>query len=80
MGNLPLTPYKDGIMKNLRTILAACTLATGLIACNAPAVVDPDAVNVDRRTNTAASTDTTSTPSGAGDAERGGPFTVGSGN
>jgi len=70
-------------MKNLCTILVACTLVASLAACNAPAIVAPDSPNFDGGHtfgggNYLASTDTTT--SSADDAERGGPFTVGSGN
>lgn len=64
-------------MKIVRATLGVCALAAGLAACDAPAVVGPAAPRFDSsRTGLAASADTTSTPA----AERGGPFTVGSGN
>ena len=72
-------------MKNPRTILVACTLAASVTACNAPAVVSPNSPNsgeghTSTRSNYVASIDTTATTPSAADAERGGPFTVGSGN
>ena len=62
-------------MKKLRTILVACALSAGVAACDSHSVVGSDAPPFDAAYGTA-STDTTSAVS----AERGGPFTVGSGN
>jgi hypothetical protein len=73
-------------MKTLRILLTAFALAAGVAACGAPPIMAPDAPRFDGVQTIgggkdATSTSTTGTPTETPeDAERGGPFTVGSGN